>query len=210
MSGALLLIMLAFAVSLDSFSTGLTYGLRKMGMPLRSIIIISICSAGSLLAAMSIGGAAENVLSEGTAGKIGGLILIALGAFVLLQFFRSGKEAGGDEEKILFNFEIESIGLVINILKRPMAADFDKSGTITGVEAIMLGLALSLDAFGAGIGAALLGYSPLLLAFTVMIMSMVFLSAGLKIGKNCAHLGWVQKVSFLPGVLLILIGVLRF
>lgn len=210
MSGTLLLFMLAFAVSLDSFSTGLTYGLRKMGMPLKSIVIISICSAGSLLAAMSIGGAAENVLSEGAADKIGGLILIALGAFVLLQFFRAGKDTSVDEEKILFNFEIESIGLVINILKRPMAADFDKSGTITGVEAIMLGLALSLDAFGAGIGAALLGYSPLLLAVTVMMMSMMFLSAGLKIGKSCAHMGWVQKVSFLPGVLLIVIGVLRF
>jgi putative sporulation protein YtaF len=210
MSGTLLLFMLAFAVSLDSFSTGLTYGLRKMGMPLRSIVIISICSAGALLAAMSIGGAAENFLSEGVADKIGGIILIGLGAFVLLQFFRSGKDSVVEEEKILFNFEIESIGLVINILKRPMAADFDKSGTITGVEAIMLGLALSLDAFGAGIGAALLGYSPVLLAFTVMIMSMVFLSAGLKIGKSCAHMGWVQKVSFLPGVLLILIGVLRF
>ncbi|WP_421380403.1 sporulation membrane protein YtaF [Bacillus salacetis] len=210
MSGTLLLFMLAFAVSLDSFSTGLTYGLRQMGMPLKSIVVISFCSAGSLLAAMSLGGAAENVLSEGLADKIGGLILIALGAFVLLQFFRTGKDSAVDEEKILFNFEIESIGLVINILKRPMAADFDKSGTITGVEAIMLGLALSLDAFGAGFGAALLGYSPLLLAFTVMVMSMGFLSAGLKIGKSCAHMHWVQKVSFLPGVLLILIGVLRF
>ncbi|TYS19714.1 sporulation membrane protein YtaF [Rossellomorea vietnamensis] len=210
MSGTLLLFMLAFAVSLDSFSTGLTYGLRKMGMPLRSIVIISVCSAGSLLAAMSIGSSAENFLSEGAADRIGGLILIAIGAFVLLQFFTSRKDTVVDEEKILFNFEIESIGLVINILKRPMAADFDRSGTITGVEAIMLGLALSLDAFGAGIGAALLGYSPLLLAFSVMMMSIVFLSAGLRIGKSCAHMGWVKKVSFLPGVLLILIGVLRF
>jgi putative sporulation protein YtaF len=210
MGGTLLLFMLAFAVSLDSFSTGLTYGLRKMGMPLRSIVIISVCSAGSLLAAMSIGSSAENFLSEGAADRIGGLILIAIGAFVLLQFFTSRKDSVVDEEKILFNFEIESIGLVINILKRPMAADFDRSGTITGVEAIMLGLALSLDAFGAGIGAALLGYSPLLLAFSVMMMSIVFLSAGLRIGKSCAHMGWVKKVSFLPGVLLILIGVLRF
>jgi putative sporulation protein YtaF len=210
MSGTLLLLMLAFAVSLDSFSTGLTYGLRKMGIPIRSIVIISMCSAGSLLAAMSIGGAAENVLSEGIADKIGGFILIALGAFVLLQFFRTGKEPAVDDEKVLFNFEIESIGLVINILKRPTAADFDKSGTITGVEAIMLGLALSLDAFGAGIGAALLGYSPVLLALTVMMMSIVFLTAGLRIGKTCAHMRWIQKVSFLPGVLLIVIGVLRF
>ncbi|MGD6802533.1 sporulation membrane protein YtaF [Rossellomorea vietnamensis] len=210
MGGTLLLFMLAFAVSLDSFSTGLTYGLRKMGMPLRSIVIISVCSAGSLLAAMSIGSSAEGFLSEGAADRIGGLILIAIGAFVLLQFFTSRKDSVVDEEKILFNFEIESIGLVINILKRPMAADFDRSGTITGVEAIMLGLALSLDAFGAGIGAALLGYSPLLLAFSVMMMSIVFLSAGLRIGKSCAHMGWVKQLSFLPGVLLILIGVLRF
>ncbi|MCP3741311.1 sporulation membrane protein YtaF [Rossellomorea sp. BNER] len=210
MNTSISLLLLALAVSLDSFSTGLTYGLRKMGMPLKSICIISICSAGSLLLAMLLGQAIESFLSPTVADRIGGVILVGLGAFVLYQFFRPEKDVVPNDEKVLFNFEIKSIGLVINILKRPLAADFDRSGTITGIEAFMLGVALSLDAFGAGIGAALLGYSPLLLAVAVMIMSFLFIYGGLKIGKVCSHLKWIQRVSFLPGILLILIGVLRF
>jgi putative sporulation protein YtaF len=206
------LLLLAFAVSLDSFSTGLTYGLRKVKIPLKSISIISICSASSLLAAMMVGGAIQSFITPVWAGRIGGLILVAIGAAVLYQFFRPEKAAEQQppEEKTLINFEIKSIGLVIQILRRPLTADFDRSGTITGIEAFMLGIALSLDAFGAGIGAALLDFSPLLLAVAILCMSFIFLSSGLRMGQFFSHLKWVQRVSFLPGVLLILIGILRF
>jgi putative sporulation protein YtaF len=210
MSQTITLLLLAFAVSLDSFSTGLTYGLRKIVIPFKSISIISICSATTLLVAMLVGQTIQTFISPEVAGRFGGLILILLGAFVLYQFFRPEKEVGLEEEKTLINFEIKSIGLVIQILRRPLTADFDKSGTITGIEAFMLGIALSLDAFGAGIGAALLSYSPIVLALAVMVMSFLFLSGGLKMGRFFSHIKWIQQVSFLPGVLLILIGVLRF
>ncbi|WP_064092589.1 sporulation membrane protein YtaF [Rossellomorea aquimaris] len=210
MNETISLLLLAFAVSLDSFSTGLTYGLRKVKIPIKSISIISICSASSLLLAMILGQTIQSVISPIWAGRIGGLILVLIGAAVLYQFFRPEKEMPISKEKTLINFEIKSIGLVIQILKRPLTADFDKSGTITGIEAFMLGIALSLDAFGAGIGAALLNFSPLLLALSILFMSFLFLSSGLKMGQFFAHLKWVHRVSFLPGVLLILIGILRF
>lgn len=35
---------LAFALSLDSFGVGMTYGLRRVRIPIFSIVIISICS----------------------------------------------------------------------------------------------------------------------------------------------------------------------
>src|SRR3954471_4376535 len=168
------LLLLAFALSLDSFSVGFTYGLRKMVLPLKSVLIIATCSAISLMIAMSIGHGLEKILSPGITASLGGFILIALGAWVLYQFFRPEKEKDSDlleHEKLIVNFEIRSLGIAINILKKPMSADFDQSGTITGIEALMLGFALSLDSFGAGIGAAMLGYSPFSLAFAVAVMS---------------------------------------
>ena len=210
MNETISLLLLAFAVSLDNFSTGLTYGLRKVKIPIKSISIISICSAGSLLLAMVLGQTIQSVISPIWASRIGGLILVFIGAAVLYQFFRPEREMELLKEKTLINFEIKSIGLVIQILKRPLTADFDRSGTITGIEAFMLGIALSLDAFGAGIGAALLNFSPLLLAFAILVMSFMFIFSGLKIGQFFSHLKWIHRVSFLPGVLLILIGLLRF
>ncbi|WP_180316810.1 sporulation membrane protein YtaF [Cytobacillus eiseniae] len=202
------LLILAFAVSLDSFSVGLTYGIRKMRIPFKSIGIIAFCSAFALMAAMLIGRISAQFLSPVFAERLGGIILICLGAWVLFQFFRPEKEKDIlPHEKTIVNFEIKSLGLVINILQKPMSADFDKSGTITGIEALMLGLALSLDAFGAGIGAAMLGYSPIFLALAVAVMSSLFVFMGLKVGTFFSGSSWVQKCSFIPGVLLIIIGI---
>ncbi|WP_078379445.1 sporulation membrane protein YtaF [Sutcliffiella halmapala] len=205
------LVLLAFAVSLDSFSVGLTYGLRKMHMPLKSISIIACCSAVSLLLAMFVGTILTTFLSPVYAESIGGSILILLGVWVLYQFFRSNEseESTFVGEKIIFNLEIKSLGVVINILRKPTEADFDRSGSITGLEAFFLGIALSLDAFGAGIGAALLGYSPWMMAVSVALMSSLFVITGIKLGRIFSTVSWINKFSFLPGVLLIVIGIIK-
>jgi putative sporulation protein YtaF len=202
------LLLLAFAVSLDSFSVGFTYGLRKMQIPFKSILVIACCSAITLLAAMGVGNSIATFLSPEIADKIGGIVLVLIGGWVLYQFFRPSSQSNEKpEEKTLVNFEIKSLGLVIHILRRPMAADFDKSGTITGIEAFLLGLALSLDAFGAGIGAALLGYSPWMMAILVALMSSVFVWSGMMCGRVFSEIRWIKKCSFLPGLVLILIGI---
>lgn len=209
MSYSLTLLFLAVAISLDSFSTGLAYGLRKMSIPFKSIVIIASCTAVSLVIAMFAGQVIMSVLSEVTARRIGGIILILIGMWVVYQFFRSEKEETLSHEKLVLKWEIKSLGIVIHILKKPTRADMDRSGSVTGLEALLLGTALSLDAFGAGIGAAMLGYSPFLLAGSAAIMSSIFLLSGLHIGKVLSHTYWMQKLAFIPGVLLILIGLLK-
>jgi len=158
-----------------------------------------------------MGQAISVILSPEWAGRVGGLILVAIGLAVLYQFFRPEKDTPVEEkEKTLINVEIKSIGLVIQIMRRPLTADFDRSGTITGVEAFMLGIALSLDSFGAGLGAALLNYSPFPLAIAIFSMSFIFLTCGLQLGVYFSHIRWIQRVAFLPGVLLICLGIMRF
>ncbi|MCQ6273440.1 sporulation membrane protein YtaF [Bacillus sp. V3B] len=208
MVNILSLVLLALAVSLDSFSVGFTYGLRKMRIPFKSIAIIACCSAATLMVAMLLGHLLEQFMSPAFAEKIGGVILIALGAWVIYQFFHPEKEKGQlPHEKVIINFEIKSLGIVINILKKPMVADFDKSGTITGVEAFMLGLALSLDAFGAGVGAVMLGFSPIYLAIAVAVLSSGLVFLGIKLGTSLSQKAWLQRFSFIPGIVLIIIGI---
>ncbi len=206
------LLLLAMAISLDSFSTGVVYGLRKMKIPIKSIIIIAICTAISLGIAMFAGQLLLHVLSPTIANRIGGVILIMIGGWVVFQFFRSERahiEKEEVEERLVLDWEIKALGIVIHILKKPTRADFDQSGTITGVEALLLGVALSLDAFGAGIGAAMIGYSPFMLSGLAALMSGVFLTTGLHIGSFFSKSAGIQKFAFMPGVLLILIGILK-
>lgn len=49
------ILLLALAVSLDSFSVGFTYGLRKMKIPLKAIIVIAFCSGTVMFISMLIG-----------------------------------------------------------------------------------------------------------------------------------------------------------
>ncbi|MFJ8245760.1 sporulation membrane protein YtaF [Peribacillus asahii] len=205
------LIVLSIALSIDGFGVGVTLGMRGVKIPFRSIIVISICSGISLGVAMLIGEFISQLVSPNAAEKTGGAILILLGIWLVYQFFKKEKETieSHSKEKIIFNFEIKSLGVVINILQKPTDADFDKSGTINGVEALVLGVALSLDAFGAGIGAAMIGISPLVLAFAIGVMSSVFIWSGLQSGKLLSKSTLVQNLSFLPGALLIIIGILK-
>jgi putative sporulation protein YtaF len=203
-------VLLALAVSLDSFGAGLTYGLKSIKIPFRSISIIAICSAVTFLTSMLLGTVLEQFVSPKTGEVLGGVILLGIGFYSLWQVFLPEKDSIEKETKDLVKFEIQSLGIVIHILKKPVIADIDKSGSITGWEAVLLGIALSLDAFGAGIGAALIDLSPAITASTIAVMSALFLWGGMILGLFFYHKGpWVKRISILPGLLLIVMGLLR-
>lgn len=208
MQSYLSLFLLAFTLSLDSCSVGLTYGLRRLTISFKSILMISLCSAVVMLVSMTIGNLMIHMVSPIFARQIGGLVLVGIGAWVLYQYFSpDSKEDTITDEKTLWNIEIPTLGIVIQILRKPTVADFDRSGTISGMEALLLGLALSLDSFGAGIGASLLGYSSWLMALLVALMSGSFLFLGMKIGACLQSKVWIYNLTFLPGLLLIIIGI---
>lgn len=203
------LVILSIALSMDGFGVGVTLGMRGMKLPFKSIVVISICSAISLGIAMLIGEFISQHISQGAAEKTGGVILILLGIWLVVQFFKKETIETQSTEKMIFNFEIKSLGVVIHILQKPTDVDFDKSGTINGVEALVLGVALSLDAFGAGIGAAMIGISPVILAVAIGCMSSVFIWSGLQSGRVLSKSKLVKQLAFLPGMLLIMIGMFK-
>ena len=206
------LLLLGFAVSLDSFTVGLTYGMRKVSIPIKSLLIISSCTFILLLLAMVFGSFIELFISYEAGETIGGIILIGIGIWVLYQFFTSQIEKTSNEnhkDVKIIEFEIRSISVVIKILKRPMEADFDKSGVISGREAFFLGLALSLDSFGAGIGAALIDLPPILFSIVITVSSTLFVLAGINIGRIFRNVQWMKSLTFLPGIVLILIGIIK-
>ncbi|WP_286143808.1 MULTISPECIES: sporulation membrane protein YtaF [unclassified Bacillus (in: firmicutes)] len=213
MVNMLSLILLACALSLDSCSVGFTYGLRKVKIPLKSIITIASCSGIILMTSMGIGHAITDFFSPIIAKRIGGFVLVCIGLWVLFQFYRSNKGSNIEEKNELedkgIDWEFEILGVVVKILKKPTTADIDRSGSINGLEAMLLGFALSLDAFGAGIGASLLGFSPLLTAIVTSTASALFLLFGMKLGNVLSKTLWLQKLTFLPGVFLILIGLMK-
>jgi putative Mn2+ efflux pump MntP len=249
--GALLL--LAFALSLDSFGVGVTYGLRKMRIPLLSIAIISVCSGLVIGISMQLGALLSRVLSPVYTTVIGAVILIGIGCYSLIQNLHrkedltedpagvpgdlilkersnfvsrsvlpekkgvvkedtvevSSDSSGIQQERTVFSLELRKWGLVIRILRSPSAADMDRSGSISAMEAVWLGIALSVDAFGAGLGAAMLGFQPLSTALAITLFSGTFLIAGMKAGFFLSAFRFMRALGVLPALLLIMMGILK-
>lgn len=174
---ALSLALLALALSLDSLTVGLLYGARGIKLPWAAMAVVSGASGLLLAGAMSGGQALSAVLPAGVAQRLGALLLVGVGLWITYQTWRSHGRPGaaapapvpglsepsptpGGPLKV-WRLRLGSIGVVIEILREPGAADIDHSGHISLTEACFLGIALALDSVAAGLGAAMAGFSPL-------------------------------------------------
>ncbi|SDX16116.1 MntP/YtaF family protein [Paenibacillus sp. CF384] len=233
------LLLLAFAVSLDGFGVGVTYGLRRIRIPVPSIVIIAFCSGLVVWLSMQIGALLTGYMSPDVAKWIGAILLMLIGVWALIQYWKrrtegdsedsdSGEtsaaasaENGGNDgtgaamgnirmaASTIVILELKRLGIVIQILRTPQMADVDRSGIISASEAVLLGFALSLDSFGAGLGAAMVGFNPLLTAVVISGASGIFLLAGMRLGFRFAAWRGMRALSVLPGIMLIVMGVMR-
>jgi len=196
------MILLGLAVSLDGFGVGLAYGVRNLKIPFVSLIIISLSSAAAILISMFTGRMAAYFISAEFASFIGGIILVGIGIWIVFQAFTSYKQRSVNQSSK------SSFGGITELLKEPQKADFDRSGEISGKEAVVLGIALAMDAFGAGFGAALMGFNPYATSAAVGLSKIILVSSGFYLGSYylARYLG--QKASCLSGVVLILLGIL--
>ncbi|KAF0195092.1 MAG: ytaF [Bacillota bacterium] len=197
---------LALTVSLDGFAAGVAYGTRKIKLPVLAICLISITSAVTMYISMSIGSVLRDIIPEQVASILGAVLLISLGAYFVQQQCKSPSKVSEAERDIL-HFRIASMGLVIRVWHDPLLADSDKSGSINSGEAIVLGIALALDAFGSGLGAAMTGLPPLTTAMSIGLSKFILVNLGLSAGGALASVISPKSTSLLPGLLLIVLGV---
>ncbi|WP_279401776.1 manganese efflux pump [Piscibacillus salipiscarius] len=105
------------------------------------------------------------------------------------------------DESIRFNFKT-----IWMILKDPQVADLDHSGTISGKESLFVALALSLDSFSSGVGAAFT-ILPYFITAVLIGFSSMFLGLGTITGRILTKYHWMQQLSFLPGLIFIMLGI---
>lgn len=70
------MLLLVIAVSLDGFSVGITYGMRKIKVPLLSLTVIMFCSGMIVYLSMEVGDFLRSFISPQGASMLGGGILI--------------------------------------------------------------------------------------------------------------------------------------
>lgn len=211
-------LILAIGISLDGFAAGIAYGLRCVRVPFISVVIASLISGAAVWLSMQAGSVFGYYSSSVMLPGIGAALLVGLGGWSMVQGRRQVEalppiEEVRQEDDLIFNLRLQPFGLVIQILREPLTADLDSSGVISGWEALLLGLALALDAMGVGLAAALMGFPLVATCISVMTVSFLALSGGLVVGRNLVGKsggGSTVLWRYLPGSVLILIGLWWF
>lgn len=205
-----LILILAIAISIDGFNVGLTYGLRNIKLDIIPLLIISSITVITIYITNHIGAELAGVLNVEFAEKVGSILLILIGSWLSLSsILGSKKDETSKPKEISFSLKIRSLNIFIKILKKPTQADFDKSGSINYIEAVFLGLALALDAMAVGFSTGMMGISSILLIVTIGITNFLFISSGYFIGSKIGkHMP--EKYECLPGILIIILGIVKF
>lgn len=210
-------ILMAVALSLDGLGVGLAYGLRRIRIPMSSLIAIAMCTVFAMGISMLFGSWVTLWLKFIPARSLGATILLTLGVFQLARaIWNRNREifpqavpaiAVVIQKPVLepvFRFQLSLFGLVIQVLKTPDIADVDGSGGISLRESLLLGSALAMDAFASGIGAAMAGMTLSVIGIVALTQIMM-----LRLGQQMAGKipeSWTAKAEYLPGTVLILVG----
>jgi len=198
------LILIAAAVSLDGFWGGFAFGLRKIKIPIGSLIIISFWSVICTMVTMLIGHYLRNVIPIEMAKYIGAILLLLLALYTLKEGYEHRKESrGASKPKI-------NIHDLAKILQNPLLADYDNENDIKPMEGTMLGLAVAMDASIAAFTIALLGINPFTTPFLFGAAHFVMIGAGNMMARTHLVECFGEKFALLPGFILLILAVLRF
>lgn len=176
-------LMLSISSSLDSISIGITYGLRKTRFSILSRIVFFIVSFVVTTFSILLGNIVKCIFSPKFTVFLGGVLIIGIGIYVIINSFRSPKDF-----------------------------DFDKSNDINIREALALSISLTMDSLCIGIGASVLGINTHIFPFFVATLNLVFLFIGYLLGKSLVSIDKIPNNiwNLLSGFLLVIIGGCRF
>lgn len=159
-----LLSALLFGVSsnTDNLVVGMSYGIKKMPIRWSENLIVALITFMGTVLSMILGKSVLLFLPQKLAGILGSVIIILIGAVGLVKFFMKTKkpeEESGEETELALQ-------------------------TLTRTEALILGLALTLNNIGLGIGASITGLPVLSTALCSFLFSLLFLYIGNLIGRS--------------------------
>lgn len=176
-------ILLALSVSVDSLGIGITYGIKNTKIAKISNIILFAISFCATCGSIFLGHYIAILFSPTFATFLGSSFLIILGVY---NIYKSLNSPSSDY-------------------------DFDHSNDIDRKEAVILGLALSIDSICVGVGCGIIGIDDLVLPVLVSSFQLLFLNCGNSIAKSIIKRINISEnvLTIFSGIVLILVGILR-
>lgn len=184
---AFTIFILALTLSVDDFSVGVAYGLYKIRITFKSLMIIVLGSATSTYGAMLIGRFIFTSMPANITHYLSAIILAAIGCKILYTGFKGRN----DKAKYLKN-------------KPFFTRDSRK---MSFWETYIIGLGLGVDDFAQALGLSLAGFPVVI---TVLLLEVAEVVAILS-GNYLAFKGLSKKIngklSIIPGIVLLMVAV---
>lgn len=169
----LTIILTAIAVSLDSVVAGFSYGVSKIIIPKKSLVILSLIPVFMTFSVMYLSGILADFLTGNFIKFFGFFTMISLAVFSFKQYLNSKK-----------TIDINETLSVSDVFKNPNLADIDGTQDISAKESVVLGLAIGLDACTASVVLAFYGANIMSTSCVIGIMNFLFLEIGNLLGKK--------------------------
>lgn len=214
-------ILLAISLSMDALGIGVSYGLRGKKVPLLPKVIISLISLAFTAAAIGIGNIIVLFLPDQLAKLIGSGMLGVLGVMIIIQAL-SKKEGEVEPEpevqrpqRKIWKIALKPLGLTIKIIRNEIyekASNVDSAAIMGIKESLYMGVALSIDSFGAGISSAVSGINNFFVPVMVGLCQFIFLSLGIFCGQKLTSIKKADPKIFmlLSGAILVVLAIIRY
>lgn len=188
----IMLILITFASTADSFIIGFNYGLKKVRINGMSNFYISIVTGLGTLLSMYFGKLFSSFLLPKSGNMIGGLVLILLGIYML--------------KSTLFPKDGKMQEMTIN----PEMVDENHSKVIELKEALLIGLILSINNIGMGVGAGITGMPIFITPIICGIASFLFIKSGSVLGRSLQRTKLSKHLEVISAVFVLILGILGF
>lgn len=178
-------ILFSISANLDNLTIGTAYGIKKVHINILTNLLIATVSFIGTILSMLVGEIIKNHIPIEFANIFGCIILIAIGLYFIIDYFKKLNERKKTvEDKKIKDKKKMSIG-----------------------QAITISFALTINNLGLGIGASITGLNPLFTSILTFFVSLLTIFIGQKIGKTYLSKIFGKYSNLISGLLILILGV---
>lgn len=181
--------LVAVVSNLDNLTIGFAFGMRGQRVGGAPNLVIAAITMAATAGAMSSGRAVATLLPPASGSVAGGSIIVAIGAATAIVSVTALRRPVTDP----------SAGVVL--LERVLGG----RAALSCRDAVPIGVALSLNNIGTGVGAGVAGVSALATTLLAGALSLIFVGGGSRVGWSISRrVG--RRAPLIAGIVLIGLG----
>jgi len=183
----LLAVLVAAVSNLDNLGVGFAFGLRDTRIAIAPNLVIAALTMAGTAGAMTFGRELSHLVSLSIATDTGSLVMIGIGTATVVASLRVPVRTSATDRPTL-------------------AAMRGASKTVPCRAAVPIGVALSLNNIGSGVGAGIAGIPPLATTVLAGAFSLICVGAGARVGWTAARAVATRHAGLAAGVVLVGVG----